>query len=51
MIGIGQIEVISTDPSTPYFPLMVSKIPARARFIGSAVNRVAEQGDPSGELL
>jgi hypothetical protein len=40
MIGIGQIEVISTDPSTPSFRLMGIKDPRKVRdLIWSAVNQ------------
>lgn len=39
MIGIGQIEVLSTDPSTPSFRLMGVKDPDHVRdLIWSAVN-------------
>ena len=53
MIGIGQIEVISTDPSTPSFRLMGVRDPRKVRdHIWSAVNqRRRAMGIRSRELL
>ncbi|HNU94031.1 MAG TPA: PH domain-containing protein [Bacillota bacterium] len=53
MIGIGQIEVISTDPSTPSFRLMGIRDPRTVRdLIWSAVNqRRSAMGIRPRELL
>ena len=53
MIGIGQIEVISTDPSTPSFRLMGVKDPRKVRdLIWTAVNqRRSAMGIRPRELL
>ena len=53
MIGVGQIEVISTDPSTPSFRLMGIKDPRKVRdLIWSAVNqRRSAMGIRPRELL
>lgn len=53
MMGIGQIEVLSTDPSTPSFRLMGVKDPQRVRdLIWNAVNeRRRAMGIRSRELL
>jgi hypothetical protein len=53
MIGIGQIEIISTDPSTPSFRLMGIKDPRKVRdLIWSAVNqRRSAMGIRPRELL